>query len=260
MIYKIENRLNEYVAGYLDSLSPMPHIHPHLELVYLKDGSSMVTLDNQTHLLEAGDLFLAFPNQIHFYQDQTPPFGFIIIFSPDIFRELKELFHSQTPTSPIIKAPLLPPDLFERMVEIRTRCRSESPFDKIAAKGCLLTLLADLLPLMDLSPNTSTQDSIRNILRYCSENYTEPLTLDILAKNVNLSKYHISHMFKERLNLSFTDFINNLRTEHACQLLKENASVTDAAFSSGFTSIRNFNHVFLKIMGMTPREYLKSQQ
>ncbi|MBQ8185206.1 MAG: helix-turn-helix transcriptional regulator [Lachnospiraceae bacterium] len=260
MLYQIEVQKTDYTTSWVHSLSPLPHIHLHLELIYLKEGSSMATLDNKEFLIKPGSLFLSFPNQIHFYHDRTPLYGVIVIFSPDMFRELKELFHNQTPTSPILEAPQLPSDIFERMVLIREKYRSEDSFDNIVANGSLLALLGEILPQMTLIPNTSDQDSIRNILQYCQKNYTESLSLDELSKKLHLNKYYISHMFKERLNISFTDFVNGLRVEHACNLLKQGHTITEVAFSSGFASIRNFNRVFLKNMGMTPREYLNKKQ
>ena len=58
----------------------------------------------------------------------------------------------------------------------------------------------------------------------------------------------------------FIKHIGNLRVNYACDLLETNSSVTEVAMASGFSSIRTFNRVFLRVMGMTPREYLKQNQ
>lgn len=70
MRYKIENRNNVISSAFaFTGLSPIPHLHTHLELAYLAEGSSMATLDYRDFLIEEGDLFLAFPNQVHFYHE-----------------------------------------------------------------------------------------------------------------------------------------------------------------------------------------------
>lgn len=260
MRYQVEKRSSAFTASPTHGLSPLPHIHPHLEMIYASAGSSITTLDNQEFLLEDGDLFLSFPNQIHFYYDKSPVDGYMVIFSPDMFKDLKEDFHNKRPTSPVIKREKLPSDIRERLVLITEKNASDSPYDRICAKGHLLALLGELIPLMDLSAVSADHDSIKNLMNYCSENYTETLTLDSVSKELHLSKYYISHIFKERMNIGFTDFINSLRTEHACELLKKDVSITDVAFSSGFSSIRTFNRVFLENMGMTPRDYIKMKQ
>ena len=134
---------------------------------------------------------------------------------------------------------------------------SEAPFDKITAKGALLALLGELLSFITFTDAPADYDSVKNVLLYCSENYTEPLSLDTLSRELHLSRYYISHIFSDKLQVSFTDFINTLRVEHACSLLGKGANITEIALASGFASVRTFNRVFAEEMGMTPREYIK---
>ncbi len=257
MLYQIEKRALPITTNVFHGLSPLPHIHTHLELIWMAEGASCANVDNKEFLMEQGDLFLAFPNQIHFYQDTTSLQGYLFIFSQDLFPDLKELFQNKVPASPIIKNSCLPKDTEKRLKKIMKKNNSDSTFDRIAAKGYLLALMGELLPLMSLIPAPSDHDSIKSVLTYCSENYTEPLSLEIISRNLHLNKYYISHIFKERMNIGFTDFVNSLRVEHACNLLERGCSITEIAFSSGFSSIRTFNRVFANTVGMTPREYLK---
>lgn len=260
MLYQIENRSVPLSTGNFTGLSTIPHIHSHLELIYMEEGSSVATVDNKNFLIEKGDLFLSFPNQIHYYHDRCAVKGYLFIFSPDLLKDFKEIFQTQIPHSPIIKCPQLPLDLRSRLKKIRNKNRSDSSFEKIAAKGDLLSLLAELLPKMTLVNTPTVHDSIKSVLTYCSENYTEPLTLEQISKELHLNKYYISHIFNERLNISFTDFINSLRIEHACNLLERSSNITDVALSSGFSSVRTFNRVFVQNMEMTPRDYVKLKE
>ena len=260
MLYQIENRSVPLSTGNFTGLSTIPHIHTHLELIYMEEGSSKATVDNKDFVIEKGDLFLAFPNQIHYYHDRSAVRGYLFIFSPDLFKDFKEIFQTQVPYSPIIKCAQLPLDLRSRLKKIKNKNRSESNYEKIAAKGDLLSLLAELLPAMKLVTTPTGHDSIKSVLTYCSENYTEPLTLEQISKELHLSKYYISHIFNERMNISFTDFINSLRIEHACNLLERGANITDVALSSGFSSVRTFNRVFVQNMEMTPRDYVKIKE
>ena len=238
------------------SLSPIPHIHTHLEMIYMIKGSSKAIVDNKEYLIEPGDIFLAFPHKIHYYNDCTPIEMYLLIFPLDFYKELKVIFQSKIPLCPVIKSTEIHLDLADLMQKILKNTRSDALFDHIVAKGYLLSLLGELLPLMTLLPNDYNHDSIKNVLTYCSQNYTKPLALDTLAKEFHLSKYYISHIFKERMNIGFTDFINSLRIKHACILLEKGSSMTEVAFASGFSTIRTFNRVFVQNIGMSPREYL----
>ncbi|MDY3919017.1 MAG: helix-turn-helix transcriptional regulator [Candidatus Limivivens sp.] len=257
MPYQIEKRDRSISTETISGLGDLPHLHTHLEMVYLTEGASIATVDYQEFLIEEGDLFLAFPNQIHFYHDCCPLRGYLFIFQCDLFKELKEIFQNQIPASPVLKKEQLPPEIGIALEMIMQKNRENSQFGKIISKGCLLALLGEILSSMTLVPKSSSYDSIKNILAYCSENYTEPLSLEILAKELHLNKYYISHMFQERMNISFTDFINGLRVEHACSLLEDDVHITEAAFASGFSSIRTFNRAFAKKTGMSPRDYKK---
>jgi AraC-like DNA-binding protein len=260
MLYQIENRSVPISTSNFIRLSTIPHIHTHLELIYMEEGSSVATVDNKEYLIEKGDLFLSFPNQIHYYHDRCTVKGYLFIFSPDLFKDFKEIFQTQIPYSPIIKCTQLPSDLRSRLKKIMNKNRSESGFEKIAAKGDLLSLLAELLSKMTLVNTPTVSDSIKSVLTYCSENYTEPLTLEQISKELHLNKFYISHIFNERLQISFTDFINSLRIEHACNLLERGSNITDVALSSGFSSVRTFNRVFVQNMEMTPRDYVKLKE
>ena len=259
MLYKFENRAIPFASFTLDSLSPRPHIHPHLELTYLTEGSSIATVDGKDYFLEKESFFLTFPNQIHFYHQQSPIKGYIFIFSPENFKELKEVFRTHVPTSPIIQTNHDSVEMTQVLDMIFTKNESEAPFDKITAKGALLALLGELLNHTTLITAPADYDSVKNVLLYCSGNYTEPLSLDILSKKLHLSRYYISHIFSDKLQVSFTDFINTLRVEHACSLLEKGVNITEIALASGFSSVRTFNRVFAEEMGMTPREYIRQK-
>ena len=259
MLYHIENRKKTISTSYFQRLMPAPHIHSHLELIYMEKGKSLVHVDNEEILIEEGDLFLAFPNQIHYYQDCSPVNGYLIIFAVDLFKEFRDLFLSQRPIVPVIRCSQLPSDICTLLELIEAKNREDSFFEKTVAKGYLLALLAKVLPLFELTSACASHDSIKNVLKYCSDNYKEPITLDRVSEELHLNKYYISHIFNERMNMSFTEFVNRLRLENACSLLEKGTSITEIALVSGFSSVRTFNRVFQKELNMTPRDYLKQK-
>lgn len=260
MSYHIEMRKFAFTAQELKKLLPRPHIHTHLELVYLTEGHSTVTLDNKQYSLEPGDIFLAFPNQLHFYQQLSHVDGYIIIFMPEILQEFKELFKAKVPVSPIWKDTQIPMQVGSSLQKILEKLETGTSIDYAAAKGYLLALVGEMFSRTELIDKPGDQETIKKILTYCIENYTKPLSLEYLAKELYLNKYYISHIFRERLNISYKDFITQLRIDHACKLLKKNVSVTETAYASGFSSTKTFNRTFLNYMKMSPREYAKSQK
>ena len=50
-------------------LSPLPHLHKELELIYIRNGACRAIVNDRTYELKSGDLFLTFPYQVHYYLD-----------------------------------------------------------------------------------------------------------------------------------------------------------------------------------------------
>ena len=259
MPYFFEEQKKLFRGNAIDHLTLCPHFHPHLEMIYLQEGSSAASVDGRTSIIEAGDLFIAFPNQIHCYYDRSKLNGNLVIFAPELIPDLQAIFEKRIPVDPVIKKECLPSDIGARMTRIVEKIQSQEPLPMLSARGELLMLMAEVVPNLHCVQTPVRHDSVKDVLLYCVENYTEPLTLDEVSKALHLSKYHISHIFKERMGIGFTEFLNELRTEHACSLLEKGTSITDVAFSSGFSSIRTFNRVFVQNMGLTPREYIRNK-
>ena len=260
MFYNIENRNLPFTCHHVSRLLPQPHIHSHLELIYMIDGTSKVFSDNQMYELNSGDLFLSFPNQIHFYHSTHSLNAYLVIFASDYIKEFKDLLQTKTPIVPIIHANRLLQNIGSRLAKMEESLKSSESFQNLVAKGELLSLLAEILPCFSLQERGGDSDSVKRILTYCIKHYQEPLSLEKLSRELYLNKYYISHVFTERFGINYKDFINQLRVEYACELLESNASMTDIAFTSGFTSIRTFNRAFSKHAGISPREYLKTQK
>ncbi len=255
MPYEIEIRKYDFTASKIRKLLPVPHIHTHIEMIYLVKGKSVATSDNQEYLLTEGDLFLTFPNQIHFYHDKEPIEAYLLIFSFELFRELKEGFQNQVPQNPVIHKEQMPSDIEERMEQIFQKLKEKTTYGEVAARGYLLAVLGEIFPMLTLMNNMGEQDAINRILTYCADNYLQPITLESMARELYLSKYYISHIFRERMRMSYKDFVNGMRVDYAQQLLQKESSITEIAYASGFSSVRTFNRAFLKHIGMSPREY-----
>lgn len=260
MIYQIEQRSDDLSVGRIDDLTPVPHIHPHLEMIYLTEGSAIAYADNGSFLLEEGGLFLSFPNQIHHYQRQTPLRGHLLIFSPDLIAEFENVFEKQIPERAVLRSDQLPGDILQQMERIMAVYESDQPLKQVIIKGYLMAILAAILPAMPMMELTARQDTVKLLLTYCIENYTEPMTLDSVSQQLHLSKYYICHIFKERMGVGFAEFMNSLRVANACRALKQGSSITEVAFASGFSSIRTFNRVFAQNMGMSPSAYIAAQR
>ena len=109
----------------------------------------------------------------------------------------------------------------------------------------------------ELSGMSGSRQVFYNVANYINSNYCEDISVNSLAATFYFYRGKLSSTFKKYAGVSINDYIGNLRIAKANAMLSAGTSVTEAAIESGFKNIRSFNNVYKKIMGMTPREYLK---
>ena len=104
-----------------------------------------------------------------------------------------------------------------------------------------------------------TQIKVEAVKELIQSHYQEPLYRDDLAASVEMSSDHLGRMFKRLTREKISGYINRLRIEEACRLLKKNNNkIIEIAFHVGFESLRTFNQCFVYNIGMPPNEYRKS--
>lgn len=236
-----------------------PHIHSHIELAFMvKGGSSQAFADEKSVLIEEGDLFLSFPNQVHYYEDVEKPMQVVLIIaSPDICPEFKKYFEKYLPESPIIKNAASNPIIKNSIELLLDTDLKNHKFLETVVRGTLLVILSEFLNNANLQKiGTHNSDTSKDIINFCYENYTNDISLEKIASALHISRYYVSHLFAQKLRISFNDYINSLRVRKACELLKtDKMSITETALAVGYNSVRTFNRCFQKIRGITPREY-----
>ncbi len=255
-----ENRHTPIVTAQKDRLGTAAHFHNHLEIVYLLEGATKVVCDDRQYTMNSGDVFVAFPNQVHFYPriDDGYANHFLFIFSPFVCSEFKDLFQGMTPTEPIVRKKDQAPELLYLAEKIFESNKKELPYNNVITRGYLIAFLGILFRSMEFCEEKQSDGTLlRSILNYCNQNYTKQISLETLSVDLNVSKYHISHIFSQKLKTSFVDLVNGLRVNDAIQKLTspQKIQITDIAYDCGFNSTRTFNRAFIKYTGMTPREY-----
>ncbi len=95
-------------------------------------------------------------------------------------------------------------------------------------------------------------------VRYIRLHYKEHLTLEETAQAVFLSPTYFSRLFKEKMNISFTSYVNQLRIGEAQRLLLDTRlTIIEIAEAVGFEDQSYFSKVFKEITKRTPTQYRK---
>lgn len=247
-----ENKTSPISRMCADSLSRLPHLHKELEAIYVFKGKAVAYADKNSYLLNSGDTFITFPNQIHYYETLQKGKYLVIIFSPDILYRISGEISKSIPNNNFIASG-------NRIVtqSFRNIYDADGEYADVAINGYLNIFMSAILPGLTLKTvSAESTSAFYSIIDFCSHNFKEDLTLDLVADSLHLSKYYISHLINKKLSQSFSEYINNLRISEACNLLRESdMKIADISEDVGFGTIRSFNRSFKQIMEVSPAEY-----
>lgn len=99
---------------------------------------------------------------------------------------------------------------------------------------------------------------ISEVVDYISQHYATPFTMSEIAQRIGMTESRFSRYFRKATGNTFTDFVNRLRINRACQLLMEtNQYISTICYNVGFNNVANFNRRFMEIKGMTPSDFRK---
>lgn len=124
------------------------------------------------------------------------------------------------------------------------------------------------LPLMayrELTLEPYRDKEKATLLRYIATNYTNAeLDLDSVVSATGTNRNKVNEILKTQLGMTFTSYLNKLRLTQAARLLAErgSATISEIAYSVGYSNVSYFNRLFKEEYGCTPKDFrsLASQQ
>lgn len=273
MQWTIKRITEQPFAGYY-------HWHSCCELLLVHQGQGSVIVNQQRYEMEQGMLFLFRPFELHRVHAQiTPEHPYVrsIIYVdpnrleqklrdfPLLRRFVTKLFQIQNGQSSFSLSAYLPmiDSLFAMLL------RNSTPFSTLQHEEDAWLCLVQLLRMVqaadqdhegdtcDRSIQRIKKDSER-IMKWMEEHYQEPFDLGVLAKEIHLSKSHLSRVFKQETGSSISSYLLARRLKEACRLLEASeCSVEEITRRVGLTNASYFIQTFKKHIGVTPLQYRK---
>ena len=97
---------------------------------------------------------------------------------------------------------------------------------------------------------------IERAIEYMNQSFHKQITLTEVSKLANMTDASFSRFFKARTGITFMDSLLEMRLGHASRLLIDTTqSIAEVAYNCGFNNISNFNRLFKKKKGCTPKEF-----
>ena len=103
---------------------------------------------------------------------------------------------------------------------------------------------------------SSESRRIQKALNYLNCNYQKEIRLSDVANHVSMSEVSFSRFMKKRTGKNYIEYLNDLRLGIASRYLVDtNKTVVEISYECGFNNLSNFNRIFKKRKGYTPKEF-----
>lgn len=253
------------------------HYHEEYELHLIVATRGKVFVGDYIGQFEPGHLVLTGPRLPHNWISTEVPEGgvalrdMVLQFGDGPIRQAADLIPELTEVLPLLERARHGIEFFglsDRARERITRVKQLHGLQRLAE---FTELLGELVRCNDYRLLSTVQlqsfdddaalDHISAILDFLTEHYSEDFSMADLAQRSGMTESSFSRTFRRATGNSYTDFVNRLRINKACQLLMEtDRYITNVCYDVGFNNVANFNRRFLQIKGMTPKEFRRQAE
>lgn len=241
-----------------------PHSHRFFEALLVTDGRGTVTANGQTCRVQKGDAVLYDPGVLHFESSSLKAPMSVLFFALEklhIPGSSKQSLLLDSPYFTVSTGPYF--ETLKAMLQLALKeLAQKNAAGSIVAQSLACSVATVLWQLT--APNKATQPPEENspvsvAAGYIQQHYAEPLNLQKIAENCNLSKYHLAHLFSREMGVSPGAYLLERRLLAARHLLQSTPlSVRSVAEQCGFQEVGYFCRVFKQKNGQSPLQFRKS--
>ncbi len=230
-----------------------PHLHISAEVIFVERGEATLSIGSLEYSLSSGDYAFVLPNSLHSVTPSVSDTAIYVInckqeIIPDVIRRITGL----RPASPVLHEKDTP-EMLRYAVYCLTLERDKNVAGSLA--NLIVNIITSKLRFAEIRDGV-TSDLTNRILTYLGIHFREPISLDHLAEVMNVSRFHLSHLFSGKLGIGFKEYLNNLRIECAKTMLRStDTPISEICTEAGFENQRTFNRVFRELTGASPRDY-----
>lgn len=260
-LYCVDSSHSQYI---------MPlHWHKELEIIKVNEGTLNLFINNMHYPLFAGDVAFVNCKNLHRGIPEDCEYECIVFDLSMLIKKGNEIFPSFI--NPIITgqleiSPIFHQDnteLYNCIINLFNTLKEKADYYELATMGNLFMLFKNLysdnkITQIKVSKKLSSKtNTIADLVKWIDRNYTEHITLDLLAENSNLTPNYLCRIFKEYTGKTPIEYINSVRIENICYEIKwGHKNITEAATDNGYNDISYFCKVFKKHKGMSAQQYV----
>ena len=132
----------------------------------------------------------------------------------------------------------------------------------VACEGVVLYTFSEIgSAFSDKAKTKNIDNAAHKIKNFIDKSFSDPkLSLEKIAAELNYHPKYVSHTFQKEFKVNVNNYVKTLRIQNACALMEEGiTSIKDISRLSGFSDSLYFSTVFKKMLGSSPKEYIKKE-
>lgn len=249
------------------------HWHRDIELTYLFKGTCKAAVNGQAVLLNPEDILIVNGGDTHYFHLNYKGDicdALVIILPYNLLKKICpsiDYVHFQSNASDSHYPKFI--SILKKILEILESSKND-PYIYLKINSLLYEVIymlftyycTPLNPAYSLKTTASRGiDTCKKILDYIDENFQENITLESAAAYCNMSKEYISRLMKDNLNITFKQYLTDIRLNYACLcLLETQSTILQISMDSGFPNCKSFITAFSRKYSLTPQLYRNSYQ
>ena len=247
------------------------HRHDYYEVYFFLEGDLSYQIGKNVYPLQYGDICLIPPGVFHRpqFRDADRPYRRIVLWlSPEYFQKLMQIqpdisycyeYSDQISchhfSSDFSSAQILFNKLIEIIEEHQRVAAFHAPMLDCYITSLLLSINRVVYQRQQPAANVKQPFLFSNICEYINAHLEEDLSLDALAREFYVSKYHISHVFKDNMGMSVHQYLVKKRLDASKNSILSGMPLHEVATAFGFRDYTSFFRAFKKEFGVAPREF-----
>lgn len=274
--YMISRDFEIYYYRDADPLKVKVHTHNYYEFYFFLEGDISIQIEEDLHRLRYGDLVMIPPGTPHHavihsteklyrrfvfwisreylgqLMEQSPDYGYLI---QHVSVSKEYIFHQDMITFNTIQS-----KIFGLIEEVHTQRFGKEAKVLLCVNDLVLTV--NRIVYESKHPKVQKEEGslYQNLLDYIEGHLDEELTLEHLAREFFVSKYHIAHIFKDNIGISIHQYITKKRVAACRNAILDNAKISSVYLQFGFKDYASFYRAFRKEYGLSPKEYKETRK
>lgn len=259
-----------------------PHWHKEIEIIYVKEGNVNIGVNDVPIQLKCNDIYFINGGDVHYFLASPESERIVIQFDLSFFQDISSLEKTNKEMrnlfSSIVQASSLwSQEVADQMRQLLMTVHEENNERKSGYRYVIKAKMFEMLAILsrEVPQNENWNDQVREeisstkqmenlerldkIFMYIEAHYQDTITLNDISAYMGFSSFYFTKFFKKNTGTTFIQFLTEYRLNKAKWiLLNEDATVTEVAERTGFSSVKTFHHQFKDLMGISPLKYKKT--